>query len=63
MTWHREPKLRIAAPSLQKLTAKVNDLLRGARGRSLATAIQTLNPVLRSWAAYFQVTETKRALE
>jgi RNA-directed DNA polymerase len=63
MTWHREPKLRIAAPSLRKLTAKVNDLLRGARGRRLGATIQTLNPVLRGWAAYFQLTETKRALE
>ena len=63
MTWHREPKLRIAAPSLRKLTDKVNDLLRGARGRSVGATIQTLNPVLRGWAAYFKLTETKRALE
>jgi RNA-directed DNA polymerase len=63
MTWHREPKLRIAAPSLQKLTAKIKDLLRGAHGRQLGTTIQTLNPVLRGWAAYFQLTETKAALE
>ena len=32
-------------------------LLRGARGRSLGTTIQTLNPVLRGWAAYFKLTE------
>jgi RNA-directed DNA polymerase len=63
MTWHREPKLRIAAPSLQKLTAKIKDLLRGAQGRNLTTTIRTLNPVLRGWAAYFQLTETKAALE
>jgi group II intron reverse transcriptase/maturase len=63
MTWHRAPKLRIAAPSLQKLTAKIKDLLRGAHGRQLGTTIQTLNPVLRGWAAYFQLTETKAALE
>jgi len=63
LTAHREPKLRIAAPSVQKLTAKVNDLLRGARGRSVGATIQTLNPVLRGWAAYFKLTETKRALE
>ena len=63
MTWHREPKLRIAAPSLRKLTDKVNDLLRGARGRGLGTTIQTLNPVLRGWAAYFKLTDSKRALE
>jgi len=63
LTAHRKPKLRIAKPSLQKLTEKVKVLLRGARGQSLATTIQTLNPVLRGWAAYFKLAETKRALE
>ena len=63
LTWHQKPKLRIAAASLQKLTEKVRALLRGARGRSLGATIQTLNPVLRGWAAYFQLAETKRALE
>ena len=63
LTWHQKPKLRIAKPSLQKLTEKVKVLLRGAQGRNLVATIQTLNPVLRGWAAYFQLTETKRALE
>ncbi len=63
LTWHVKPKLRIAKPSLQKLTQKLKALLRGARGRSLAATIQTLNPVLRGWAAYFKLAETKRALE
>lgn len=63
MTWHQQPKLRIAAASLQKLTLKLSTLLRGARGRSLRHTIQTLNPILRGWAAYFQLTQTKRALE
>jgi len=63
LTWHPKPKLRIAKPSLQKLTEKVRVLLRGAHGRNLATTIQTLNPVLRGWAAYYKLTETKRTLE
>jgi RNA-directed DNA polymerase len=63
LTAHQKPKLRIATPSLQRLTDKVRTLLRGARGRSLVTMIQTLNPILRGWAAYFKLTETKRALE
>jgi RNA-directed DNA polymerase len=63
MTWQRKPKLRIAVSSLQKLTVKVKDLLCGARGRNVGATIRTLNPVLRGWAAYFQLTETKRALE
>ena len=63
LTWHQKPKLRIAAASLQKLTEKVRAELRSARGRSVATTLQRLNPLLRGWAAYFKLTETKRALE
>jgi RNA-directed DNA polymerase len=63
MTWHRKPKVRIAVVSLDKLTAKVRDLLRRARSRSLAATLKTLNPVLRGWAAYFRLTGTRRALE
>jgi len=63
MTWHREPKLRIAATSVERLTAKVKVLLRGARGRNVGATIQTLNPLLRGWAAYFKLTQTKRTLE
>jgi RNA-directed DNA polymerase len=63
LTAHRKPKLRIAASSIERLTDKVKVLLRGARGRSLGTTIQTLNPLLRGWAAYFKLTQTKRPLE
>ena len=63
MTWHQKPKLRIAASSLKRLTEKVRVLLRGARGQSLSATIETLNPVLRGWAAYFKLAETKRALD
>ena len=59
----REPKLRIAASSLERLTAKVNALLRGARGRSLALRSRPSTPLLRGWAAYFKLTQTKRTLE
>ena len=63
MTWHKVPKLRIAPTSLQRLEDKIREVLKGARGRSLAHTIQELNPVLRGWAAYFKLTETKNALE
>ena len=51
------------AIELDKLTEKVRVLLRGARGRRLAATNQTLNPVLRGWAAYFKLFGSKRALE
>jgi RNA-directed DNA polymerase len=38
-------------------------VLKGARGRSLRHTIDTLNPLLRGWAAYFKLTETRRVLE
>jgi RNA-directed DNA polymerase len=63
MTWHQRPKLRIAGSSLTRLTEKLKALLRVGRGQRLATTIQSLNPVLRGWAAYFQLAETRRALE
>lgn len=62
ITWHHKPKLRIATPSLQRLAERVRELLRGARGSSLTQSIEALNPLLRGWAAYFKLTETKPAL-
>jgi len=62
MTWHPRPKLRIAGSSQRRLTEKLKALLRVGRGQGLATTIQSLNPVLRGWAAYFQLAETRRVL-
>jgi len=63
LTWHKAPKLRIAPASLQRLQDKIREVLKSARGRSVRRTIEELNPVLRGWAAYFKLTETKRALE
>jgi RNA-directed DNA polymerase len=59
----RETRLRIAPESVQRLTARVRELLRGGRGRSLAQTIETLNPLLRGWIGYFQLTQSKGILE
>ena len=63
LTRHKAPKLRIAPSSLKRLADKIREVLKGARGRSVRGTIEELNPVLRGWAAYFKLTETKRALE
>jgi RNA-directed DNA polymerase len=63
MTWHKAPRLRIAEPSLQRLTLRVRGLLKGTRGRNLWSVIKELNPVLRGWAAYFKLAATKGWLE
>ena len=63
LTWHKAPRLRIAPSSYRRLENRIREVLKGARGRSLSGTIDELNPVLRGWAAYFKLTEAKRALE
>lgn len=63
LTRRKAPKLRIAPASRQRLEDRIRDVLKGARGRSVRRTIEELNPVLRGWAAYFKLTETKRTLE
>jgi RNA-directed DNA polymerase len=63
MSWHQIPRLRIAPASYHRLETRIRDVLKGAQGRSLTFTIQQLNPVLRGWAAYFKLTETKTALD
>jgi hypothetical protein len=63
LTWHEAPKLKIAPTSLRRLDDKIRAVLKGARGRSLTTVIAELNPILRGWAAYFKLPETKQALK
>jgi RNA-directed DNA polymerase len=63
MSWHHRPRLRIAPASYQRLELRVREVLQGACGRSLRYTINQLNPLLRGWAAYFKLTETKTALE
>jgi RNA-directed DNA polymerase len=61
MSGHPIPRLRIAPASYHRLETRIRDVLKGAQGRSLTFTIQQLNPVLRGWAAYFKLTETKTA--
>ncbi len=62
-TVQRETRLRIAPESVRRLTERVRELLRSGRGRSLSHTIETLNPLLRGWINYFQLTQSKGILE
>ncbi len=52
-------RLKVALQSVARLTGRVRELLRQGRGRSLTHTIETLNPVLRGWIGYFQLSESK----
>jgi RNA-directed DNA polymerase len=60
---HRTPKLRIAPESLRRLKARLRDLFRMGRGRSLAKTAKELRPVITGWTTYFRLAESKTALE
>ena len=53
-------RLKVALQSVACLTSRVRELLRQGRGRSLTHTIETLNPVLRGWVGYFQLSESKK---
>lgn len=53
----------MATTSLGRLRDRLKDLLRGAQGRKIASVIEWINPVLRGWAGYFKLSQSKRPLE
>lgn len=55
-------KLRISMDSRRRFIGKLRQLLRQARGRALWRTIEELNAVLRGWAAYFKLANSKTAL-
>ncbi|QQN97855.1 group II intron reverse transcriptase/maturase [Pseudomonas sp. SW-3] len=62
MSWHRQPRLRVATMSLGRLRGRLRTLLRGARGRKLSDVVKQLNPVLLGWSGYFKLSQSKGPL-
>lgn len=63
VTWHREPKLRVAPQSIQRLKAKLRQEFRRGRGRNLHRVIGDLGPIIRGWVGYFRLSEVKGSFE
>ena len=63
MSWHQQPKLRVATLSLRRLRDRLRELMRNAEGRRLSSTVERLNPVLRGWSSYFKLSQSKRPLE
>jgi RNA-directed DNA polymerase len=63
MTWHKQPRLKVAKSSVQRLKAKVRVIFREGRGRSLNRVIKELNTLLRGWMQYFRLAEVKGIFE
>lgn len=54
MTVHRQPRLKVAARSVERFKDKVRQLVHVGRGRNLQRFIEKdLNPVVRGWANHY----------
>jgi len=64
MTWHMQPRLRVAPASVQCLKCKVRAACRRGRGRNLGRWIaEDLGPLLKGWINYFRLAEAKGIFE
>ena len=63
MTWHKRPRLRVSEKAVRRLVERVKAETRRGRGRSIATSIAALRPILRGWYNYFRLAEVKAVFE
>jgi RNA-directed DNA polymerase len=64
LTSNREPRLKVAKESVQRLKEKLREIFRRGRGRNLGKLIaEELTPLLRGWMNYFRLAEVKGIFE
>lgn len=63
MTFHKQPRLKVAPDSLKRLKGKIRALCRRGRGRNLGKFIKELKPILCGWVNYFRLAEVKGVFE
>ena len=63
MTWHKSPKLKVSPKSIKRAKARVKEIARKGRGRSLPKVAGELTTFLRGWVNYFRLSQVKIAFE
>jgi RNA-directed DNA polymerase len=63
LTAHRQARLRVAPESVKRLKEKLRHLWRQGRGRSLASVVEALSPILRGWFNYYHLAQVRSAFE
>jgi RNA-directed DNA polymerase len=59
MTFHKQPRLKVASAVVDRMKAKLRERFRMGRGRNIRRVIEELTPVLRGWVNYFRLAEVK----
>src|SRR5215471_10056745 len=58
MTWHLEPRIKVAESSVKRLKVKLREILRQGRGRNIGRLIEEeLTPLQRGWLNYFRLAD------
>ncbi len=63
MTFHRQPKLKVAPAVVDRMKGKLRKICRAGRGHNIRKVIEELTPVLRGWVNYFKLAEVKGIFE
>jgi len=63
VTWHHQPRLKVAAESVKRFKANLRQMFRAGRGRNLRRLLADLTPVLRGWVAYFRLSDVTGVFE
>lgn len=64
MTWHKQPRLKVAKESVKRFMGDLRQRLRRGRGRNLERLIkEDLVPKLRGWITYFRLAKVKGVFE
>jgi len=63
MTSHHSPKLKASPKSIKRAKARVKEITRKGRGRSLPKVIAELTTYLRGWVNYYRLSQVKIAFE
>ena len=62
-TVHFQPKLKVARESVKRFKARLREMFRRGRGRSLRRVIGDLRPVLIGWVSYYRKSEVRNVFE
>jgi RNA-directed DNA polymerase len=63
LTAEKASRIRVAPQSVKRLESKLRGKFREGRGRNLKKFIESLAPLLRGWANYFSVAQTRQVFE